>query len=280
MSKIDLNKRLNNPSPSLQPVEQEKRKKEPLQLKEKLPQGNAKMTEEPQPELSSEELDQQLLMEEAARARAERVSQKRRQIIGRIATIVIVVLCVYIVLLIYGALITEYVYDENGAVVPQIMSLEEIQDLEDFNTLASQYRQARTLYEEVLVVDYRVEAGQEDPLLVAPEYENILDEIEQLSIQLEAISLPSKYNQTLEMLTYWVQNDIAIYCQNRSRAISQNNSEYAANADEYESLMYSDFSLITSNIATIGNSVVGANITDIVEWSPENYVREAVGSVY
>jgi len=43
--------------------------------------------------------------------------------------------------------------------------------------------------------------------------------------------------------------------------------------------MYNDFSIITTNIITLGDGVYGAEISDIMKWSPEKYVRENLGAV-
>jgi hypothetical protein len=179
--------------------------------------------------------------------------------------------------LIFGVINTEYVRDENGKVVPLVMSYQQIKQLEDFNKLAVQYRQARMLYEQVLVLDYRMAAGIEDPMSIAPEYEKLLTSVEPLAIQLSALTLPAEFTQTKNMLLTWTKNDIAIYCQNVSRAVSQNNEEYATRALEYKSLMYQDFSVITSNLMSLGAKVDGASLKDIAEWSPEKYVQDTLG---
>lgn len=43
--------------------------------------------------------------------------------------------------------------------------------------------------------------------------------------------------------------------------------------------MYNDFSVITENIATLGYTVKGAEIEDIISWSPEKYVQEEIGGL-
>lgn len=278
MAKVNLNERLGPSKHSSGKEDGINQQKKGLFSKRKevpLPQYEPPQRDEKDEQL----LDEELLNQEAIRLHKEEKQERRRERLHKILTIVILISCIYIVFLIYGLLNTNYVYDGNGNVVAQIMSVDQIRQLEDYNKLLAQYHQARALYERVLVVDYRIAAGEEDPLLVAPEYENILDDVELLVIQLEALELPSEYTQTLDMLTSWTQNDIAIYCQNASRAVSQNNAEYAANAEEYQSIMYNDFSIITQNIVSLGSVVEGADIQDVIEWSPENYVQNEIGGV-
>lgn len=205
--------------------------------------------------------------------------EKRRGIMRRVVSVMLIFCCLYLSFLIYGAINTEFVYDETGTIVPRAMTIESIEDLENYRKLAVQYRQARYLYEQVLVLDYRIAAGVEDTLSIAPEYEKMLDSVESLAIQLGALTVSSEYTQTLSMLTQWVEEDIAVYCQNMSRAISQNNEEYASNALEYKNRMYQDFSVITQNLLVLSETVEGADIEDIAAWSPEKYIQEAVGAV-
>lgn len=91
----------------------------------------------------------------------------------------------------------------------------------------------------------------------------MLDEIETLSIKLNALDSDTKYDQIKYMISSWIQNDAAIYLQKMSSAISQNNSEDASIALSYQTAMYNNFSLITENLVAMGDAIEGVNVTDI-----------------
>lgn len=294
MPKIDLNERLRKPTRTsgardIPEKEHQCDKTTPTRESAREPgrdKPDARKTQRfqelPEESLPNEEYgkeDALLLEREMLRIRKDKRAEIRKEKFRKGCTVIIIIACIYVAFLIYGLASTEYVYDDSGRVVARIMTVDDIRSLEDFNDVAAQYRQARMLYEKTLVLDYRIAAGQEEPLLIAPEYDRLLEDVEALSIQLSALDYPAEYSQLVNMLTVWVQNDIAIYCQNISRAISQNNAEYAANAQEYRAIMYNDFSIITENIATLGYAVKGAEIEDIVMWSPEKYVQEEVGGL-
>lgn len=226
----------------------------------------------------AEDYEQTLADREHLEARKRERRYRRQTAVRRVVSIALIVCCLYLSFLIYGAVNTEFVYDADGSIVPRAMTVQRIEALENYRQLAIQYRQARYLYEQVLVLDYRIAAGIEDPLTVAPEYEKMLDSIESLAIQLGAVELASEYTQTLSMLTTWVSEDIAVYCQNMSRAISQNNEQYAANALEYKTRVYQDFSVITQNILVLSQNVEGADTQDIAAWSPESYIEDTIGA--
>ena len=122
-------------------------------------------------------------------------------------------------------------------------------------------------------------AGIEDPLLIAPEYEKLLERINELAIQCKAVSVSTQYIQLHTMLNIWITTDIAVYCQNMSAAISRNDETAANQALEYRTMAYNDFSVITANIAAMGAQVDGADIKDITDWSPEKYINEQIGGI-
>lgn len=221
-------------------------------------------------ELEREEMDKSI--------RAER-SERLGAAMHRISIIALITGCVYLLFLIYGVLNTEYVYNDQGKLVPQILSVEQIRARDDFEKVQSEYLQARRIYEQVLELDYRIAAGVEDPLLIAPEYEEMLNSVNELAIQCQALSVSDRYTQLHAMIRSWVTNDIAIYCQNMSKAISQNNAEAATHALEVKKAVYNDFSIITANLAKLGDTVEGVDLGDITAWSPEKYINEAIGGI-
>jgi len=210
--------------------------------------------------------------------RKENKNERRKSVFIRTVRIFLVLCSIYLAFLIYGVINTDYVYDDTGRVVPLVMNYNQIKELDSFNKLALQYRQARLLYEQVLVLDYRIAAGIEDPLTIAPEYEKMLSSIEPLAIQLSALEVPPEYTQTKNMLLTWTQTDIAIYCQNMSKAISQNSEEHATNALQGRSVVYQDFSVVTQNLISLGSLVDGVDMNDILEWSPEKYIQDTLGA--
>ena len=218
--------------------------------------------------------------DELIKARKDRKRQEFQQKRNKVISIIMILACVYVVFLIYGAFNTQYIYDDSGNAVPQKLDVEQLKNIKEFDKIANQYRQARQIYEEVLILDYRVGAGIEDTTILGAEYEKELEAIETLTLQLGGVSVITEYSQLLTMLTTWVSTDIAVYCQNMSSAISYNSEDYMNQALEYKEISYNDFSLITKNLVTFGELVEGADISDITSWSPESYINEESGGIY
>ena len=206
----------------------------------------------------------------------DNTKMKRGNLHTRIINFILIAGCIYLLVLIFGAAVTKYQYNSDGKAVPEKMSVDDIRQKHNFDTILTQYEYCRTLYEKTLLLDYRVAQGQEDTLEIAPEYEALLDDVQNLSVKTDAISVDTKYDQVKSMMVNWIKNDIAVYLQNISAAISENNTEKANNALQDKDRVYDDFSLITQNIVALGSSISGADLTDIKSWTPEDYVDQEI----
>lgn len=206
----------------------------------------------------------------------DNTKMKRGNLHTKIINFILIAGCIYLLVLIFGAAVTKYQYNSDGKAVPEKMSVDDIRQKHNFDTILTQYEYCRTLYEKTLLLDYRVAQGQEDTLEIAPEYEALLDDVQNLSVKTDAISVDTKYDQVKSMMVNWIKNDIAVYLQNISAAISENNTEKANNALQDKDRVYDDFSLITQNIVALGSSISGADLTDIKSWTPEDYVDQEI----
>ena len=206
----------------------------------------------------------------------DNTKMKRGNLHTRIINFILISGCIYLLVLIFGAAVTKYQYNSDGKAVPEKMSVDDIRQKHNFDTILTQYEYCRSLYEKTLLLDYRVAQGQEDTLEIAPEYEALLDDVQNLSVKTDAISVDTKYDQVKSMMVNWIKNDIAVYLQNISAAISENNTEKANNALQDKDRVYDDFSLITQNIVALGSSISGADLTDIKSWTPEDYVDQEI----
>lgn len=206
----------------------------------------------------------------------DNTKMKRGNLHTKIINFVLIAGCIYLLVLIFGAAVTKYQYNSDGKAVPEKMSVDDIRQKHNFDTILTQYEYCRSLYEKTLLLDYRVAQGQEDTLEIAPEYEALLDDVQNLSVKTDAISVDTKYDQVKSMMVNWIKNDIAVYLQNISAAISENNTEKANNALQDKDRVYDDFFLITQNIVALGSSISGADLTDIKSWTPEDYVDQEI----
>lgn len=250
--------------------------------KERQPEPQAK--QKPPKETDYERYQEELRMiQEDAEEELVRVrKKKRKEVIEKAFSVVLIVACVYLVFLIYGVVNTNYKYNEKGEVVPEVNDVKTIREVNEFTTVSAQYLQARGLYEKALLLDYRLGmAGTtgEDPILIAPEYEGILEDVTKLSVQMAAVTVPARYVQPFNLLISWVQDDLALYCQYISRAISQNNSADMNQALYYKDSMYTKFRQVTQVLSTLGSTIENSGVEYIRNWSPESYIEQVSGGM-
>lgn len=205
--------------------------------------------------------------------------KKRKKLFRRISMVLLTAACSYLVVLIYGSFITEFYYDDKGEVAPVVMSVSDISDKNEYNSIVGMYLQTRSLYETLLTLDYRMAAGTEDSMSIAPEYESTLDTVSALTTQIDAAVINSKYTQIKNMLLTWVQTHAAAYCQYMSAAITQNDSNAANEAIAARQVLNDNFQLITQNIVTLGGEIKGYDLTDIENWSPDGFVQQTIEGV-
>ena len=201
---------------------------------------------------------------------------KKRKLRRRVSTFFLTAACTYLVILIYGSFITEFYYNDAGEIAPVVMTVSDISEKNEYNTIVGMYIQTRQLYERLLSLDYRMAAGAEDTLTIAPEYEKTLDTISSLTTQIDAAVINSKYNQVKNMLLTWVKTHAAAYCQYMSTAITQNDNNAAAEAIAARQVLNSNFQLITQNIVTLGNDIKGYELEEIKDWSPDRFIQETI----
>lgn len=188
-------------------------------------------------------------------------------------------LCGYLIFLIYGVMVTTYDYDKYGNVTAQIMSKDDIKRQKEFSTLLGYYMDARKVYEDILILNYRVDKDIEDPLDLVPEYEELLEETSRIIIQLKATDPSKGYSQAYELLLNWVNADLSSYLQEISAAISQNSAEHMQNAINDKQRMYNNCYQLTANVVSLGENIKGVNISKLKEWSPEEFIKEEMGEV-
>lgn len=221
--------------------------------------------------------DEQLEIDNIENERKELIKDKKNRIIKRIVIVLLIIGSLYCIFLIYGVINTDYVYDRNGKVVPQSMSISDIKKKDEFNKVYGQYQVARSIYEDVLKLDYRLSQNMEDQKVIATEYQKELDKLNEFIPQLKALEVSSEYTQIISMLTSWSGdniNSINSYCTHMSQAISQNDNTTANTALSERNTIYSDFQLITQNLTSIAEKIKGVDITSLYKWSPENYVQK------
>lgn len=207
----------------------------------------------------------------------------KKGLLARAAEGLLILACIYTVFLIYGVFNTDYAYNDQGVIEPKVLTAQEIKDKKEFEVILYQYERCRILYEQVLMLDYRLGQGIEDPLLLSTEYADLISKesgvnVTDLAAKTQNLTVPSKYAQIRDSMYYWIAEDMNGYLVNITSGITDNNSEAAEAALAYRDALHDDFAVLTNNIITIGQSLHGVDMTEYIKWSPEGYVDEQVNA--
>lgn len=234
--------------------------------------------EEP-PALSPEELEEIRMIEEIASQDSYLKLEKRRKHNRLIGNVILTVLCVYLTILIYGTVLTEFHYNDKGEIAPVVFTVQDIEERNEFTLIASYYLQCRTLYEEILTLDYRVASNIENLMGIAPEYEQVIQRVNYLESQIDGAANSARYSQVMSMLYTWVGTHVFNYCRYMSIAISQNDQVAQNEAIAARQYVESTFQLITQNVVSLGSEIKGIDIQDLKDWSPEGYVMSEIEGI-
>ena len=194
---------------------------------------------------------------------------KKKRRIRTVITIAVFLAIGYGLFLIYGVSVTDYTYDDNGNIVPITVNVSDIRKKENFKAILEKYREMREMYIDTLNLDYELANNPDGSMSLATQYEGYLEDIAALSIKLDAMTASSEYTQIKSLLLSWIKNDIAVYMQNVSAAISNNDTTKMSNAFQDRTRMYENWNIITSNIVSICKTVKGLDYSDVTEWTPD-----------
>lgn len=221
-------------------------------------------------------LFQNEMAEDEDEEKRKAIKCRRRKKIGMsIASVA----AIYFVFLIYGTATTTFEYDEkgNGKVVPVEYSVNDLESRYYYNTVLSLYLRMRSLYEQVLKLDYRVASEQEKLSVIAMEYTKLQQgSVQKLGVSIDAAYVSTNYAQILDSMKTWVTGTLSDYCLNISDAIIKNDETYEKEAMAGRTYLENDFRQITQNIIVIGEDIKGIDVEDLKDWSPSGYIDQAV----
>lgn len=240
-----------------------------------------KITELEIPEFNEEVFEREYEENDVIKTEKLRRSKQRSAFANMMLKIFLILAIFYTAFLIYGVIITEYVYDEKGEVVPLVYTIDEIEEKKDYELFSAYYINIRDLYEKIIVLDYRLAVANDnaDYISLSSEYETLLETVSAITIQMEAYTPRSAYKQTYNLMLNLVKTDIAVYLQNISAALAQNDEDKAAKAVISKEVVYNDFIKTTSNMITLGENIKGIDVSGLKNWSVENVRAREIGTI-
>lgn len=254
------------------------RKKQKIK-KEKLPK------EKPETENLLTEVKAISEMDELTPPDIEKVNEsakkdKRILITGKVGLIAVSLVCVYMVFLIFGAIMTPfYRQSENTKAYPVVMSVEDIRKKEEYEKLYNLFLTAKEIYEEVIMIDYRLSTGSESDALIAADYTAVLEKTSSLYTSINAVSFSKEYTPVVAVLEEWVYTDMPVYLQNVSNALILDDTDTAQQAIIGQTVVETNFTTLQKNVLSLAEGIKAVDLSEIEDWSVEKYRKEQVGFV-
>lgn len=240
--------------------------------RERSPFGGSRVRPGESVRYTDEELETKSLSE------SHRDETRERQAIIRhkAVTVLLVVLCCYMVTLIFGVAMTDYQYNKDGKIAPAVMSVADIREKAQFSQVKGQYENIRELYKKILLLDYRMAQGQEDQKLLATEYQKYLDSAAGIATKIKALNVDTKYNEIKTMMYNWSYTYMAQYIQYMASAILQDNSSDAEEALKFKDDLLIQFTSITQSLVAVGENINGVDLTDMKKFDPGTYAENKI----
>ena len=258
-----------------QPKKTENKAKQPLLHKET--QKSSYLHDKYEDMESAEDFDKELDFEDFQRIKKQTQRSVLSAKLSKVFLALILILCVYVAFLIYGVIQTNYVYNDAGAVEPEVLSVAQLDELNQYNELSSYYLRIRILYEDVLKLDYTLATNAEDSQVLAREYLSLLDDVSKLATDINAIQMDTGYQGIINRMYEFVYTHTAVYLQNMNGALEGEDSEKANQALLGRESIESEFTTLTQNMVSLYQSTKGAKNGEIYEWSPASYTASLGG---
>ena len=267
------------PKNDKKPEKKTKKPKEKLSKEDKL-KAKAEKKERKEKEATKE---YQRTVKETIKKTQKKREQEKKKTTGleslkhmsaksRKKTIIFLIVIGYIIFLIYGVVNSDFVTNDKGVTVPVPKSNKEVKETEEFKVVKSYYLRAQNQYKKILDIDIELSKNPESTKLLATKYEKELSFFDAFITDLHTVDVGEEYSIVLDELVAWCSNDICVYLQNMSAALSTNNAEKASNALSDRGRTIVDFNTISDNLTAIGNEIRGVDTIEM-NFDPEEYTR-------
>lgn len=258
---------------TVHPAKPQKERKPLFKKKEKTLYKTASGTKKQADDFSYEKFEAELDAETTQKDNRSEMAAETKKHMAVWAQVLIIILSIYTCFLIYGLFLTNYVYDTNGNVTPEVMTVNDLQALNDYKSIQTFYLRTRNLYEDTLKLDYQLSQHPEESLMVSMGYTKLLETVDKLAVDISAAQFDAQYTAIYSQFKTWTTTDIALYLQYMAKAIANNDATAANNAIIARDAVYNDFALITSNIAKLATTIKGTGRLDFDTWTPDSYIE-------
>lgn len=225
------------------------------------------------PQESGQEVDFRPFYEENVDDTFFRQQSRKRKVKRVIEITAFILATVYLLILILGVCTTQHYVDENNKTHLIVADVATIKDRSDFNEIKDMMEKVRDVLTDVTVLDIKVANGDLEYTEAAGRYSGILDNIDTLIPKVQAMDLESK-NQLIEQsMESLLSNDVAIYLQNISSALTTLDESTMNTALQWRESMWQSYDDLNSQIQILAQNLHKEN-DEYFQWDVEKAVLE------
>ncbi len=178
----------------------------------------------------------------------------------------LITLCLYLVFVLFGMLITDYYIDENGYRQPIEANFAYLEQREDYRELKKQYDQICDLMVDITVIDIHFANKDYTDMEAVTYYTKILNErVDILIPKITALELGEEQavvQQTMETL---LSNDCAVYLQKIVEGLRAGNADTVKTALVWRDKAFSSFEILRGDMSNLARRVK-ADYRSIDDW--------------
>lgn len=189
-------------------------------------------------------------------------------------------LCIYLLFLLFGMVVSEYYIDENGIRQPIVLSMDYLYNREDYNELRAHYDAIEDLVVDITIVDIYLANEDLTAMEAVTQYTAFLNERVDIMIpKITAMELGKEQAVLQQSMETILANDIAVYLQKMVDGLKTGNSESINTAMVWRDRFLSSFRVIRSDMANLCEKVK-FDSTDLREWNLSDEVLKKDSSAY
>lgn len=201
-------------------------------------------------------------------------SRHKKEISDIAIKIIFIILIVYVVFLIIGAVSTEYYTDENGDTQIVVGNITVLENRDDYDTLTDYVKQVRDVMVDITIIDIKLANGFLSPGQAAVLYNEILDDkVDLLIPKVKTLEVKTRNELIKQNIQVILSNDIAFYLQLMIAGLQQQNSEQINNATSWKSSMMITYNTIEASMLELAKTIHREN-NEFFEWELEEAVVE------
>lgn len=225
------------------------------------------------PQPSGQEVDYSAFYQEDVNENFFEKQKRNKKIKSVIEIVAFILVTSYLFILLIGIFTTQHYVDENNQVQLIVADIDAIKDRSDFNEIKDMMEEVRSILVDVTILDIKVANEDITYTEAAGQYTALLDDIDVLIPKVQAMDLESNNLLIQQSIESILSNDIAIYLQNISSALTTSDSSTLSTALQWRESIWQSYDDLDYQIGILASNLHKED-DEYFAWDLETAVTE------